>query len=144
MELSQCGRCIPLKVKGLGIDAVDVGRMRETLARRGRRFLKRILSDREMEDLGLDAGGRAGGADIAARIAARFAAKEAVAKALGCGISRVAWKDIAVLRSGGGPIRVELAGGAMEVARSLGVSEVQVSITHERTIAVAVALAQGE
>ena len=153
-------RCVFLSAKGLGVDAVDTARIRAALERHGMRFVRRILTDPEIVEIGLGSpGGGAAGlgtasnrglagnlwtAGTAARLAARFAAKEAVAKALGCGISRAGWKDIVILRGHDGPLRVELRGGALAAAVAFGVNEVLVSITHERTIAVAVAIAQGE
>lgn len=161
-------RCVFLSARGLGVDAVDIARIRAALERHGMRFVRRILTDPEILEIGLgspdggashafapvEAGavitasrgatGSPVSAGVASRLAARFAAKEAVAKALGCGISRAGWKDIVILRGESGPPRVELRGGALAAAVDLGVSEVLVSITHERAIAVAVAIAQGE
>lgn len=76
------------------------------------------------------------------RFAARFAGKEAVMKALGTGWRRLRWTDIEI--TGGGRPRVNLAGTALSRARDLGVTEVQVTITHTDDTALVMALALGE
>lgn len=72
--------------------------------------------------------------------AGRFAAREAVIKALG-GYPRRGWKDISVTRAPSGAPMIALAGNARRRADALGVSEVLVTFTHERTNAVAFAVA---
>jgi len=66
-------------------------------------------------------------------LAARFCAKEAVAKALE--LSAWSWQDVEVDGSG----RVSLHGGVAERAREAG-GRVMVSLTHERSVAAAVAV----
>ncbi len=77
------------------------------------------------------------------RYAARFAAKEAVGKALGIGIIGFVWRDIEVL-SGGRP-QVVLHGGVAAIARRLGVTRVELSLSHTggRAYAVAAAVTGG-
>ena len=77
-------------------------------------------------------------------VGGRVAAKEAVAKALGSGFAgEVSWQDIEVLATDAGAPTVELSGGALELARSLGVKKLVVSISYDRTVAVASAIAVG-
>lgn len=64
-------------VCGIGTDIVEVRRMREATEKWGRRFLKRVFSERE---LAYSLSKR----DPYPHLAARFAAKEAMVKALGC------------------------------------------------------------
>lgn len=74
-------------------------------------------------------------------LAGRFAAKEAVLKVLGRGFFQgVRPSDIAVTRTAAGSPVVELTGSARTVARSCGIGEVSVSITHKHNLAVAVAI----
>ena len=76
--------------------------------------------------------------------AGRWAAKEAVLKALGTGWRKgISWRDIEVKSEEGGRPTVELRGGAREAAQRQGIKEVQVSISHCRSHAVAYALAVG-
>src|ERR1700736_4093567 len=79
-------------ILGTGLDIAEVPRIRETIARFGDRFLRRIFTDGEIRYC-----------ERKARrfesYAARFAAKEAGMKALGTGWSRgVRWRDIEVVR----------------------------------------------
>jgi holo-[acyl-carrier protein] synthase len=75
------------------------------------------------------------------RVAGRWAAKEAVSKVLGLGVRGVGWRDIEVLPNRAGQPQVLLHGRAAERAALLNLEEVSVSISHERHMAVAVALA---
>ncbi len=72
--------------------------------------------------------------------AGRFAAREAVIKALG-GYRGKRWQDISVTRAPSGAPAIRLAGNARRRAEMLGIEQVLVSFTHERTHAVAFALA---
>ena len=105
---------------GVGIDAVEVARMRRLLERLPRAY-ERLFSGQERAYAD-------GFADPFPRYAARFAAKEAVGKALGIGIIGFVWREIEVL-SGGKP-RVALHGHVAEVARRLGVTRVELSLSH--------------
>jgi holo-[acyl-carrier protein] synthase len=71
--------------------------------------------------------------------AARFAGKEAVGKALGCGV-RFTWKEIEIV----GPPKpgVTLSGKTLRFAERVGMTTVDVSLTHSRTMAGAVAVVE--
>lgn len=75
------------------------------------------------------------------RIAGRWAAKEAISKVLGLGVRGVGWREIEVLPSRTGQPQVLLHRRAAARAEFLGLDEVSVSISHERHMAVAVAVA---
>jgi holo-[acyl-carrier protein] synthase len=119
---------------GLGIDVVEAARI-ERLLRRLPKAYERLFSEQERAYAD-------GFADPFPRYAARFAAKEAVGKALGIGIIGFVWRDIEVL-SGGKP-RIALHGDVAEVARRLGVTRVEVSLSHTGGMAYAVAAALKE
>lgn len=121
-------------VHGVGIDVVEAGRLRRLLERLPRAY-ERLFSPQERAYCD-------GFADPWPRYAARFAAKEAVGKALGIGIIGFVWRDIEVL-SGGRP-RVALHGGVADVARRLGVTRVELSLSHTGGLAYAVATALKE
>jgi holo-[acyl-carrier protein] synthase len=72
--------------------------------------------------------------------AGRFAAREAVIKALG-GYRGKRWQDISVTRAPSGAPSVRLEGNAKARADQLGISDVLITFTHERTSAVAFAVA---
>src|SRR5437762_7131874 len=72
--------------------------------------------------------------------AGRFAAREAVIKALG-GYRGRRWQDISVSRGPSGAPSIVLAGNAKRRADSLGITRIMITFTHEKTNAVAFALA---
>ena len=114
------------------MDAVDVGRFQQAAERRPR-LLDRLFDPAELAYAGE-------GKNRWERLAARFAAKEAIVKAAG-GFRGAAWSDIVV----GGqlnqlpPVAVRGPLGQWMEDRGL---EVLVSLTHERTFAIAVAVLQ--
>src|SRR3989475_9189062 len=110
---------------GAGIDLLEIDRLERALARRPG-LADRLFTARELEY----ARGRARPAQ---HLAARFCAKEAVAKALR--LEAWGWQDVEVGADG----ELALRGGAARRARELG-AEVQVSLTHSRTMAGAVAV----
>lgn len=116
-------------VHGLGIDLLEIDRLERALARRPR-LAQRLFSAAERDYAA--ARGRP-----AQHLAARFCAKEAVAKALALEV----WgpRDVEVVATGAAPA-VRLAGHAAARARELGVT-LQLSLTHSRGIAGAVAVA---
>jgi holo-[acyl-carrier protein] synthase len=127
-----------MSVVGLGLDLVEVSRIRALLQKSGDRFKERVYTAGEIAYCDSCADG-------AMNYAARFAAKEAVAKALGTGFSNgVSWKDIEVLRSEGGVPSVRLHGEAETVAKTLGVRKVLVTLTHTGAAAAASAVLLGE
>ena len=75
------------------------------------------------------------------RRAGQWAAKEAVMKVLQTGIGKLSPGDIEIVNRDGMAPRVVLHGRALEVARRLGADEISLSITHERGMAAAVAVA---
>jgi 8-oxo-dGTP diphosphatase len=119
-------------VVGVGIDAVELERMRKVLARTPR-IMTRAFSDHE-RDYCLDR------KDPTERFAARFAAKEAVLKVLDESILRVPLKDIEVVRSETGKPSIALHGVALRRAVERGITDWQVSLTHTDLIASAVAI----
>ena len=139
-------------ILGLGLDLVEVTRIRRALERHGPRFLARIAARDEGRLARLappsDPPGEqealAVTAALAEHVAGLFAAKEAVLKALGTGAAHgVAFRDVIVESANAGVPRVRLAGGATARAEALGVRRVLISITHERGYAAAVAVLEG-
>jgi len=123
-------------IAGLGLDLVEIDRVKESLERHGMAFATRILHPDE------DAS-RVNTGDGAAHLAGLFAAKEAVMKALGTGMAGAAFKEIAILNRPGGEPYVRLSGRALETAQKRSVRDWMISITHSRTMAAAVAIALG-
>ena len=119
-------------ILGVGIDTIEVSRIADVLSRRPR-FAERCFTKAERDYC-------AARASPAQHFAARFAAKEAVGKALGIGIQR--WHDVEIHRSGSKPT-VVLSGKVAEQAERMGVYTVFISLSHSRTDAIAVAVADG-
>ncbi len=118
-----------MAVVGIGIDLVEVARVRELLDRHSERFKARTFT--EGERAYCDAC-----ADPAMHYAARFAAKEAAAKALGTGFADgVSWLDLEIVRSPNGRPVLRLHGGALDRSRLLGVTHTHLSLSHTRELA---------
>lgn len=116
-----------------GIDLIEIERLARVSPSIRARFLKRIYTSCELEECG----------NIDSSLAGRFAAKEAAAKALGCGIGPIEWREIEILRSDSGAPVINLRGKALKVAEQLGIETWSVSISHSRTHAVAMVVGAG-
>lgn len=116
----------------VGVDIVEIERLRGVVERWGERFLRRIYTSGELAYCR----GRV------PQLAARFAAKEAMMKALGTGRRGVDWRDIEVVRRRGGRPAIQLQGRASKVAERLAVSQVALSLSHSREYAVASVLVE--
>ena len=115
-----------------GVDVIECERIAAGIDRLGERFLNRFFT----------AGERADCADAPYRLAARFAAKEAVAKALGSGIGDIRWIEIEIRTSDARRRpQLQLHGRAKSLADELGLTDWDVSLTHSKTLAMAVAVA---
>lgn len=114
---------------GIGIDLVEISRIEQAIARRPR-LAGRLFTDAELDYA-------AGRRRPARHLAARFAAKEAVVKALGMGPGS-AIRQIEVVA--GSPPRIRLHEEAARFADERGLA-VRISLSHEREIAAAVAIA---
>jgi holo-[acyl-carrier protein] synthase len=113
----------------LGIDIIKVARIRDTLAKFGRRFSNRVLTASEDRYV----------RDRPETFAGRWAAKEAVSKVLGLGVRGIGWRDIEIVRLPTGQPSIKLHGRAAARAEQLGMGRIAVSITHEAEYAVAIA-----
>jgi holo-[acyl-carrier protein] synthase len=119
----------PSPTTELGIDIIKVERIRETLARFGDRFTRRVLTDAEQRYV----------RNRPETFAGRWAAKEAVSKVLGLGVRGIGWRDIEIERLPTGQPAIVLHGRAAARATQLGMGPISVSITHESDYAVAIA-----
>jgi holo-[acyl-carrier protein] synthase len=123
-------------IRGLGIDIVEVDRIRRAVARWGDAFLCRVFTPEEL------ARGGARSSVVTERLAGRFAAKEAVMKALGLGRRGVGWQEIEITTDPAGKPGVRLTGRAAAVAERLGVRAWSIAISHTRLMAIAEVLAE--
>jgi holo-[acyl-carrier protein] synthase len=115
-------------VAGVGIDLLEIDRLERALARHPR-LAERVFTAGEREYA-------AARARPGRHLAARFAAKEAVVKALGLA-GGLGFRDIEVVA--GEPPTVRLSGRAAEAA---GERRIDISLTHSRENAAAVAVAR--
>ena len=127
-----------LAVINVGLDVVEVNRVRQMLDRLGSRLLDRTLTDGErryVESL----------FDPAPALAARLASKEAVYKALQVlpGARPIGWREVAVRKLPDGRPEVELTGRAAQLLAPHPGVTIHLSISHSRDIAAAVAILEG-
>lgn len=119
---------------GIGVDLVEVDRMRAALGRTPT-LAARLFTDAERAYA--DAA-----RDPAERYAVRFAAKEAVMKALGVGIGAVDWHDIEVVRAPSGAPSLVVTGRAAALADAAGVVDWLLTLSHTHRTAEAIAVAR--
>ena len=123
-----------MTVRGIGIDLVQISRMREVIARWDARFLHRVFTDGEIAYCRARR-------DPVPHFAARFAAKEAGLKALGTGLTLgIQWRELEVVRERGQAPTLVLRGRSHEVGRARGGSRMLLALTHDGDYAVAHAM----
>ena len=113
----------------IGIDLIEIERVRRALQRYPR-FRERCFT--EAEQAYCDSR-----PNPAQSYAGRFAGKEAVGKALGSGV-RFTWREIEI--AGRPKPGVTLSGKTKAWAERVGAGEIELSMTHSRELAQAVAL----
>ena len=118
-------------IVGIGIDIVEIARIKEVYLRHRERFLRRILTPAESAYV-------LQYKDPSERLAGRWAAKEAALKALGTGLAAgIGWREVEILPGAGGKPELVLHGQAAERARELRAVKHHVTITHSGLLAVA-------
>ncbi|GIX05454.1 MAG: holo-[acyl-carrier-protein] synthase [Planctomycetaceae bacterium] len=121
-------------IAGIGIDIVEVERIRQVIARHGEHFLERIYTADEICYCGEKR-------ESAQHFAGRWAAKEAVMKVLGTGFVRgIGFRDIEVKVKPSGEPYVVLHEGVARFAQQRGITQVWISLSHCRSHAVALAI----
>jgi len=123
-----------MKTLATGVDLVEISRVRWAIERQGEKFLHRIYTAQELEQVGKNIDS----------LAVRFAAKEAVSKALGCGIGDVSWQEIEILRDDLDAPELRLHGAALQKAGLLGLHSWSVSLSHTNSHAIAMVVAIGD
>lgn len=126
-----------MNVIGVGIDLVDLERVRLLLANKGDQAMTRFFSEKEREYL-------ATRPDATGHAAARIAAKEAVYKAMQSlnGARGIGWREIEVSRDAEGKPAIELHGLAARLAQERGGLRIQISLTHSAISAGAIAVVE--
>lgn len=110
-----------------GVDLLRIDRLTRLNPAVKERFLLRVFTTREVDAC----------ANRDSSLAGHFAAKEAAAKALGCGIGEVGWKDIEILNDANGKPLLLLHNAAQSYAETAGWISWSVSISHTMEFAIA-------
>jgi holo-[acyl-carrier protein] synthase len=114
----------------VGVDLIEIARIRRALARHESGFRERCFTEAERAYCDSKP-------NPAQHYAGRFAAKEAVGKALGCGVY-FTWKEIEVV--GRPKPGVRLSGRTLAWAEKVEAGEIELSMTHSRELAAAIAV----
>lgn len=124
-------------IKGIGIDIVEVARIRTLYEKQGKLFVNKIFTEKEIKT-------SLSKKEPWVFLSARFAAKEAVFKAFGTGMAKgMTFKDVELINRKDGKPAVNLYGRAKEFADKEGISTVFVSVSHENEYAVASIIMEG-
>ena len=118
-------------IRGIGVDVIDMQRIRTTIEEMGHAFLRKLFTEGEVAYCQSKRAPHQ-------HFAARFAAKEAVSKALQTGWSGVfRWKDVEVVNEPSGAPKILLHNDLAEV---LSNCTVHLTISHTDTTVVAFAV----
>jgi holo-[acyl-carrier protein] synthase len=124
-----------MEIVGIGTDIVECLRIGRMIEQHGELFLSRVYTEREIRYC--QARKRA-----IEHFAGRWAAKEAILKCLGTGWRRgLCWTDLEIRNEPNGQPRVHICGAAKDVAQTLRISDILLTIAHCRAYATAYALA---
>ena len=126
-----------MPIRGIGVDAVKVERLSQSLERFGTRMEARLFTPDELAYCRTHK-------DPMPHLAARFAAKEALFKAIGTGLSGgVSWKQAEVEQPGGRQPKLKLTGVALERFRELGCTSSHLTLAHDGGLAIACVVIEG-
>lgn len=116
-------------IKGIGTDIVEVERIERSLSNQG--FIEKVFTQDEI----IYCEKRV---NKAQHYGARFAAKEAFFKALGTGMRNgMSFAEIEVINDELGKPTLRLYGKVKEVSQQMGITQVMVSISHVKSMAMA-------
>ena len=121
----------------IGTDICQIDRVNFVYKRFGERFLSKILTKNEIKYI------TSNKKSLINRLAGRFAAKEATSKVLGTGLKGVYFKEIEILREPSGAPKIILHKRAIKKAKEKGLTNFEVSISHERDFAIAIVIGIG-
>ena len=129
-----------MAIVGIGTDLVEIERIEEALRRFGDRFVDRILGPQERLRY------EARSVRVARRgvtyLATRFAAKEAISKALGLGMRQpMSWRAVEIVNAPTGAPMALASGALRDYLRARRLT-LHVSVTDERALAMAYAIAE--
>ncbi|MEW5701131.1 MAG: holo-ACP synthase [Candidatus Zixiibacteriota bacterium] len=116
-------------IVGLGIDQIEIARIKRAWKRHGERLARRVYTPDEWHYC-------LSRPDPVSSLAARFAAKEAAMKALGRGWpGGISYTDIEVTRESSGRPGLQFRNAAARRAEAIGCHRAVVSLSHDQTFA---------
>jgi len=120
-------------VFGLGIDIIEIARVKKSIQDFGDRFISKVYTEKEIEYCNSKS-------NKYQHFAARFAAKEAVYKALASGWKggSMSWKDIEILNEPSGLPKVKLSGMLQEFLSND--KDLKISMSHSDNYVTCVAI----
>lgn len=122
-------------ILGIGVDVVDVERMKKVLDEQGEKFIQKIFTENETTYCSEKQFPQE-------HYAARFAAKEAVSKAVKTGWSGTfRWKDVEVMNDAAGAPQVYLHNETADLLKGMAV---HLSLSHTENTVVAFVLIEKE
>lgn len=116
-------------IVGIGIDLVDIVRMKRVLERWGKRFIERVFTEDEKEYA------------LSKRyphihLSGRFAIKEALFKAIGGGTNPWIWKEVETFNDRDGAPKIRLYGGLKRLISKKHINSVHISISHDHAYSI--------
>lgn len=114
----------------IGVDIIEISRIRRAIQRWNEHFLSRIYTVSELELY----------RNKIESLAARFAGKEAAMKALNALENNISWREIEILSDLQGKPVIHLYGQALEQMNVLGLSSLDISLSHSRENAIALVI----
>ena len=123
-------------IVGTGIDIVEIDRIKRSIIKYSDRFKNKVFTQKEIDYCHSQA-------DPAKHFAARFSVKEAVLKCFGTGMTGgILWKDVEVDNKKSGQPTLNLYGKGKDLFNQLKIKHIHISITHDKSYAVAHAIAE--
>lgn len=122
---------------GIGIDIIEVERIKNSLQKYKERFLKRVFTLHEKQYCESKAKQHQ-------HYAVRFAGKEAMLKAVGSGLrDGISWQDIEFVNDKRGKPQSKCHGKLLQLIEKMKVKNILVSFSHSEKYAVAVIVLEG-
>ncbi|MEJ5286824.1 MAG: Holo-[acyl-carrier-protein] synthase [Candidatus Kapaibacterium sp.] len=119
-------------IVGVGIDIIEVDRIKKAIENYGERFLKRVFTEKEIEYCEEFKESKW------VHYAVRFSAKEAFSKAIGTGLTQgFKLNEVGIKNSNNGKPEVDLYG---ELLEKWGKYKIFVSLSHINTVATAIVI----
>ena len=121
---------------GTGLGIIEVDRVKNTIKQYSPKFEQRVFTSSEISYCKSQG-------DPAKHFAARFAVKEAVSKCLGKGITGdLGFQDMEITNKDTGQPVLKMIGKGKELFQKLKLKSIHISISHDRTYAIAHAIAE--